>query len=165
MKPLYDEVSLEKQLLAMFGLRVEIKSTIAENIPVGASATATVFLSDKGLLYALITARGGQTLGEVRKILTRMNLKPEQFMPRSIDGKADPDYFDRIATAKFREVFPGRTPKSDGDLNFYRTLAPYNPALVQIAEVQDGMIKQYDSDAVGHWRPGVKFAYRRIRTS
>ena len=161
MDQLYNEVSLEKHIRAAFGLRVEIKSVIAGNIPVGASAYATAFLSDKGLFYAFITTRGGQNLGDVKKILTRMNLKPEQILP----PHADAGYFDRVATTRFREVFPGRTPQNDNDLTFYRTLAPYNPALVQIAEVLDGVIKQYDSDAVGHWRPSVKFAYRRIKMS
>ncbi|MCL2451351.1 hypothetical protein FWD20_00480 [Candidatus Saccharibacteria bacterium] len=161
MKQLYAEVSLEKHLYAMFGLRIDIKSVIANKIPVGASTGATVFLSEKGQLYVFIMTHGGQNLGDVKKILARMNLKPEQFMP----PKGDNGYFDRVATVKFREVFPGRTPKNDGDLKFYRTVAPYNPALVQISEVQNGIIKQYDSDAVGRWRPAIKFQYRRIRTS
>ena len=161
MNQLYDEVTLEKNIYALFGLRVNIKSVIADKIPVGPSAGATVFLTDKGLLYTLIATHGGQNLGDVKRILARMNLKPEQFMP----PRGEADYFDRIATTKFREVFPGRVPKHDGDLVFYRTLVAYNPALVQISEVTNNVIKQYDSDAVGHWRPNIKFTYRRIRTS
>jgi hypothetical protein len=161
MNRLYDEMSLEKHIRASFGLRVDIKSIITDKIPVGASSGATVFLSDKGQLYAFIVTHGGQNLGDVKRILSRMNLRPEQFMP----PHADAGYFDRVATTKFREVFPGRTAIRDDDLTFYRTLAPYNPALVQIAEVLGGVIKQYDSDAVGRWRSSVKFQYRRIRTS
>ncbi|MCL2174396.1 hypothetical protein FWH58_03885 [Candidatus Saccharibacteria bacterium] len=161
MNQLYNEISLEKHVQAAFGLHVDIKSIIADKIPAGASTGASVFLSEKGLLYALIVTHGGQNLGDVKKILTRMNLRAEQLMP----PHADAGYFDRIATAKFREIFPGRAPKNDNDLVFYRTLAPYNPALVQIAEIAGGVIQQYDSDAVGHWRPSVKFTYRRITTS
>jgi hypothetical protein len=161
MKQLYDELNLEKHIHAAFGLRVEIKSVIADKIPISASGSATVFLSDKSMLYAIITARGEQNLGDIKKTLTRMNLKPEQFIP----PHADASYFDRIAMTKFKEVFPGRTSVNDKDLIFYRTLAPYNPALIQISEVTNGVIKQYDSDAVGGWRPSVKFSYRRIRTS
>jgi hypothetical protein len=160
MKQLYDEVNLEKNIHLAFGTRLGIKSVIADNIPASASTRATVFLSDKGLLYVFIAARGGQNLGDVKKIITRMNLKPEQFLP----PHADTDYFDRVATNKFREVFPSRSTTNDHDLVFYRTLTPYNPALVQISEVLGGVIKQYDSDAVGHFRPSVKFQYRRIKT-
>lgn len=161
MKRLYDEMSLEKQLVSDFGLRLDVKSIIADKIPVGRSSGATVFLSNKGMLFALIMTHGGQNLGDVKKILSRMNLKAEQFMP----PHADAGFFDRLARSKFLEVFPGRTSVRESDLTFYRTLAAYNPALVQISEVLGGMIKQYDSDAVGHWRPSVKFQYRRIRTS
>ncbi len=160
MNQLYDEINLEKHIHAAFGLNVEIKSVIANKIPVGPSASAIGFLSNKSMLYAFISTRGEQNLGGVKKVLSRMNLKPEQFMP----PHADANYFDRIAKSKFREVFPGRTKVNDKDLVFYRTLASYNPALVQISEVMNGVIKQYDSDAVGHWRPSVKFQYRRIKT-
>jgi hypothetical protein len=48
-------------------------------------------------------------------------------------------------------------------LHFYKTLAPYNPALVLISEVKNGEIYQFDSDAYGNWRVGARFSYRRIR--
>jgi len=161
MNPIFDEIDLEKFIHSAFGLKLEIKSTLANKIPIGAASVATIFLTDKGLLFALLAAHGSLSFGDVRKILMRMNLRAEQFMP----PHADANYFDRIATAKFREVFPGRVVANDNDLVFYKTLASYNPALVQIAEVTDGIIKQYDTDAVGHWRPSLKFSYRRIRTS
>ena len=66
---------------------------------------------------------------------------------------------------KFNETFPGRIAVSDEDLYFYKTLAPYCPALAQISEVTSGVIKQYDSTAVGNWRPSVRFSYRRLQTS
>ena len=161
MNPMFDEIDLEKFIHSAFGLKIEIKSILADKIPVGSAAVATVILSTKGLLFALIAAHGAMNLGDVKKILSRMGLKAEQFLPPHTDG----DYFNRIAKHKFREVFPGREVVNDADLTFYRTLAPYNPALVQIAEVASGVIKQYDLDAVGHWRPAAKFSYRRIRTS
>jgi hypothetical protein len=134
---------------------------IGQDLPAGAGQRATVFLTTKGLLYAFIVGTHRLTFGEVKKILARMNLRPELFLP----PRADANYFRDIGARKFREVFPGREVVSDDDLTFYKTLAPYNPALVQIAEIKDGVIRQYDTDAVGNWRPGVKFQYRRIRAS
>ena len=161
MDQVFDEVNLEKYIKNAFGLTVEIKSTIVDKLPVGPGMTARVFLSNKGLLFALIVGQKGLTLGDVKKTLSRMSMRAEQFIP----PHADPNYFDALAEGKFREVFPGRDNVKDSDLAFYRTLAPYNPALVQISEVVDGVIKQYDRDAATNWRPSVKFAYRRIRTS
>ncbi len=161
MKPMYDEIDLEKSIHSVFGLRIEIKSTVADKLPVGEGATAKIFLSSKGMLFTMITPQRVLTLGDVKKIVSRMNLKAEQFMP----PHADANYFDRVATARFKEVFPGREVKHDSDLMFYRTLVPYSPALIQISEVKSGMIKQFDRDAASGWRPSIKFAYRRIRTS
>jgi hypothetical protein len=76
-----------------------------------------------------------------------------------------PHYFDEVGTAKFREVFPGRSHITAADIAFYRTLAPYHPALILISGVKDGRIYQFDTDTVGNWRAGTRFTYRRIRTS
>ncbi len=161
MDRIFEEVSLEKHIKNAFGMTLEIKSTIVDKLPVGPGMSAKVFLSSKGLLFALIVGQKGLTLGDVKKTLSRMNLRVEQFIP----PRADPHYFDTVAEGKFREIFPGRGVVKDSDLMFYRTLAPYNPALIQISEVVDGVIKQYDRDAATSWRPSIKFTYRRIRTS
>ena len=79
--------------------------------------------------------------------------------------KGQPNYFDEIGKQKFRAVFPGRHNPSLDDIRYYRTLAPYNPALIQIHEVKNGEVYQFDTDASGNWRVGARFAYRRIKTS
>ena len=101
------------------------------------------------------------TLGDVKKLVLRMGMRAEMFFP----PKGQPHYFDDIATDKFRAVFPGLKIVSSDDLTYYRTLAPYNPALVLISEVKNGEIYQFDPDARGEWRVGARFHYRRIRTS
>ncbi len=90
-----------------------------------------------------------------------MGLRADSYLP----PKGDVEYFNIVAKAKFKEVFPGRTNISEQDLIYYKTLAVYNPALVQISEVLKGQIYQYDSDASGNWRPSKKFSYRRLKTS
>jgi hypothetical protein len=161
MDRLFDEINLEKFIHSAFKQTIDIKSMIASSLPVGPGVTASVFLTDKGQLFMLIVSQGAMNVGDVRKMVSRANLKAEQFLP----PHADEDYFTRIATKKFQEVFPGRAPSNDDDLTFYRTLVAYSPALVQISEVVDGVIKQFDRDAASSWRPAVKFSYRRIPTS
>lgn len=158
---MFDEVDLARRIYALFKLDVSIKAVIADNIPVSRSANATVFLTNKRLLFCFIDSPMRLTLGDIRKVINRMGLKAQQY----IAPGADVDYFDDIAKDKFNETFPGRILVSDEDLYFYKTLAPYCPALVQISEVSGGVIKQYDSTAVGGWRPSVKFSYRRLQTS
>lgn len=158
---LYDDVALERQIKSEFGVNAEVESVIARRIPVGRSVEATLFLTDKKQLYLYITGEARLLLSDVRKIVSRIGLHAEQYMP----PKGQPTYFDDIGSAKFQEIFPGRKVLNPEDIAFYKTLAPYSPALVAIREVKNGIIYQYDSDATGGWRPHTKFSYRRIMTS
>lgn len=157
----YDDLALERVSRERFGVDVDISQVIARGIPVSRTANATVFLTKKKQLYVYISARSRLTLGDISKMVTRMGLKAELYLPPA----GSPDYFNAIGREKFEAVFPGRTYVQDDELRFYRTLAPYNPALAQISEVKNGEIRQFDSDAKGNWRVAAKFAYRRIRTS
>jgi hypothetical protein len=157
----YNEITLERVIKAQFGVPAEIKQMIVCKAPVGRSIEASLFLTDKKQLYLYIDGQSKLTLGDVKKIIIRMGLKAEVFIP----PKGRPSYFNDIAVTKFTEVFPGRKHVNDGDIAFYKTLVPYNPALVLISEVRDGHIYQYDADSADGWRMCAKFAYRRIKTS
>ncbi len=158
---IYDDLALEEAAKKQFGLAVDVDSVIVRQVPVSRTAMATVYLTKKKQLYAYITAQSNLTLGDVKKILARMGLKPELFVP----PKGQPHYFDDIGREHFRTVFPGRQHITSDDLTYYRTLAPYNPALIQINEIPSGEIRQFDTDAHGNWRVSARFAYRRIKTS
>ncbi len=158
---IYDDMALERIAKDRFGLDITISQVIVRNIEVSRTGTATVFLTTKKQLLVFVHGHSKLLLSDVKKIITRMGLKAELYFP----PKGQHDYFDAVGRAKFREVFPGRDHISDEDIIFYRTLAPYNPALILISEVKQGEIYQYDSDARGEWRVAAKFAYRRIKTS
>ena len=158
---LYDDVALERQITSQFGVNAELESVIARRLPVGRSAYATLFLTSKKQLYLYVDGESRLYLSDIKKIVSRMGLSAEMYMP----PKGRPHYFDEIGTAKFREVFPGRNGVTDADIAFYKTLAPYSPALILIREVKNGIIYQFDSDSSGGWRPHAKFSYRRIATS
>lgn len=158
---MYGDLALERMAKDHFGLSAEIDQVILREAPVSRTASATVFLTKKKQLLVYIHGTSKLLLGDVKKIVTRMGLKAELYFP----PKNQPDYFDEIGREKFRAVFPGRGHISDHDIMFYRTLAPYNPALILISEVKTGEISQFDSDAHGSWRVGTRFAYRRIKTS
>ncbi len=158
---IFDDFTIEREIKERFGAVVDVDKVIARNINVGRSAKATIFLSKKKQLYCYIHGPARLLLSDVKKIMTRIGLKVEMYMP----PKGQPHYFDEIGRQKFSEVFPGRKDARDEDLVFYRTLAPYMPALSLIEEVTGGVIKQADADARGGWRPATKFTYRRIKTS
>ncbi len=156
-----DYIALEQAAKDKFGYVVDIDKVIAEEIDVARSVKATVYLTKKKQLLCYIHGTARLKLGDIRKIISRMGLKAELYMP----PKGRPHYFDDVALEQFKAVFPGRRPTDEQDLAYYRTLALYNPALVLIHEVKEGQIYQFDPDARTHWRPAAKFAYRRIKTS
>lgn len=158
---IYDDLALERLAKERFGLAVDISQVIVRGVDVSRTASATVFLTTKKQLFVYISGRSKLLLGDIHKIVVRMGLKPELFLP----PVGQPDYFDTIGREKFKQVFPGRTHVKDDELRFYRTLAPYNPAMVLISEVKTGEIFRFDSDAKSGWRLAVRFAYRRIKTS
>ncbi len=167
----YYFVDMNDQLLAdeaieqiakdRFGIDLEIRQMIAREIPISHTGEASVFLSRKKQLYAYIHGRSNYTLGDIQKLVARMGLRAELYVP----PKGQPQYFEDIALEKFTHTYPGRKPTGEHDLRYYKTLAPYNPALIVIAEVKNGEIKQFDTDASTGWRTVAKFAYRRIKTS
>lgn len=158
---MYDELALERSIKAYFGVDASINHVIVHKAPVSHTAWATLFLTTKKQLLLHISGESKFSLGDVKKLVSRMGLRAELYFP----PHGRPNYFDEIGQNKFHEVFPGRKNITESDINFYRLLAPYNPALILISEVKDGHIYQFDSDAITNWRVAVNFAYRRIRTS
>lgn len=152
---------LEKTVKTQFGMNIVVSQIIAGDIDVSRTAKATVFLTNKKQLFVYITAHSRLLQGDIAKIVSRMGLKAELFLPPA----GHKDYFAVIGREKFKQVFPGRTHISDAEIRFYKTLAPYNPALVLVSEVKNGEIYRYDSDASKDWRLAARFAYRRIKTS
>lgn len=156
---IFDDVALERLAKEQFGMVFDIAKVIVRQVEVSRVAEATVFLTKKKQLLVYVTGHARLQLGDIQKIIARMGLKAELYVP----PKGQTNYFDTIGNAKFREVYPGREQTTPEDIVFYRTLAPYNPALVVVKEVKDGTIYRYDSDSSGSWRPAAKFAYRRIK--
>ena len=121
----YDDLALERLAKERFGMNVEVESVILRRVDVSRTAKATVFLTAKRQLLLYIEASSPLLLADVKKLVSRMGMKAEMYMP----PKGQPHYFDDIGRSKFLEVFPGRSQISNEDIQFYRTLAPYNPAL------------------------------------
>lgn len=155
-----DDIAVEELVKTQFGLQIEVKQMIVREIPISHTAVASVFLTPKHQVFALIRAHAPMTFGDVRKLIKRMNLEAEEFLAPGHDAS----YFNRVAREKFRQVFPGRHDIADDELHYYRTLVPYNPALVKIDSIIGGVIKQFDSHDSSEWRVAAKFAYKQITT-
>lgn len=158
---IYENLALERAAKEKFGIDLEITQIIVRSIAVSRTVEATVFLTKKKQLFVYVTGRSRLLLSDVGKIIVRMGMKAELYLPPA----GHPEYFNTIGREKFQQVFPGRSQVNDDELRFYRTLAPYNPALVLISEIKNGEIYRYDSDVKNGWRVAARFTYRRIKTS
>lgn len=152
---------LQQKILEDFGQKITVTAIIANEIPTGSMSLGHVFMTSKKQLFCYIDSKNKMKLGDVSKIARKMGFTVECFISKN----DDPDYFNRIATQKFLEIFPGRTIVGSDDLRYYKTLVEYSPALFSVSEIKNGVIYQYDTDSRTQWRPSVKFSYRRINTS
>ncbi len=155
---IYNDIGLEQILRDNFSLELNVRRVVLRDAPVSRSAAATVFMDDRNGLYVYVAAKGQQLLDDVAKIVSRMGLEAERFMP----PEGDSDYFDAIGRERFKDMFPGRTPHSEDDIRYYKKLAPYNPALIKVGAVKTGEIKRFDAE-LGQWRVAAHFSYRKVR--
>ena len=155
---LFNEVSLTDFVNLSFEVNLSVSEIITNKELVSRSDLATVFMTDKNKLYALVQPKSKKLLDDIRKIVQKMNLVPYDFIP----PVGEPNYFVDIATKHFKKTFPGRRINNESDLVFYKRLAPYTPALVQVKSVRNGEIKCFDSDARGSWRTCKKLVYNKI---
>lgn len=155
------DIALEKHLKSRFHDGLNVHHMIVRELPVSRMATADIFMTSKNQLFAFLQAQGPMTTGDVRKIMRHMGCEVDEFLPPITDK----NYFTRVATEKFRATYPGRTPLNDDDLRYYYTLVPYNPALVKIQAITNGVIYQFDPTSESSWRPAAKLVYRTVKTS
>ena len=151
-------LAVENQIADEFAVQLELAEVIAYEIAVSRSAVMTVFLASDDNLYALINVKNRAVLADIIKMLSLSGLVAERFFP-PYDNQ---NYFHEIGVEQYKQVYPGRQLVSEQDLAFYKTLAPYNPALVQIKQVKNGRIKTFDADVKGNWRVYCKFYYNKI---
>ncbi len=152
-----DEVTIEKACNERFGIILNTTETLLKAVPVSVSAKANVFMADNHQLYVFIASQSSMVLDDVRKIICRMQCEAKEFLP----PYSEADYFDRIARNKFKVMFPGKSITGEDDLRYYKSLAPYNPALVHIAKVK-GEIRGYDA-ASKTWRKVKDYTYSKIK--
>ena len=151
----YDSTTLRRAIREAFGVALEIKEIVVRKLPTGYASEATVFLTTSGL-YVFVASQGNMLQADVRKMMRVMNVDVEAFIP----PHGDAEYFKRIGTQKFKEIFPGKHIMSDDDIRYYQTLAPYNPALVKVERVK-GDIRGFHFESKS-WRKVREYTYSRI---
>lgn len=156
---IFGDIAIEKACQERFGVSFDIAEMVVRTIPVGITAQGSLFKTTNNQMYLYVVSQATQLLDDVQKIISRMNLEAEAYLPPH--GEAE--YFERIGRDKFKVMFPGKHVTSDEDLRYYRNLSPYNPALVRISKVK-GEIKGYDPQS-RTWHKVKEYTFSKIRTN
>lgn len=154
-----DDLAIEKSCKERFGVTVDVTEVIVRAVPVGVATRATVFVTANRQVYVYIASQSGMVLDDVRKIIRRMELEADIFVPPH--GEAA--YFDRIGRSKFKIMFPGKAIVGEDDLRYYKNLAPYNPALVRLSKIK-GEIRGFEVESKS-WRKVKDYTYSKIKPS
>jgi len=152
-----DDIAIEKSCKDRFNLALDVTDVIARAVSAGVATRATIFATAKKHVYVFIQSQSSLVLDDVRKIVRRMELEADGFIPPY--GEAD--YFDRIGRAKFKAMFPGKAIVGDDDLRYYRNLALYNPALVRLSKIK-GEIRGFEVESKA-WRKVKDYTYSKIK--
>lgn len=147
----------EKDCRDYFGVDLKIKNIILDDAPTSKNSHTTVFKTDHNVIYALCSSDNPLILADIKSIIRLMGMKAEYFLPPS----ADSDYFFNFGQKAFLDIFPGRKAGTDQEISYYKTLAPYSPALVRISRI-NGEIRRYDK-IWQEWQSAIKFSYLRMQ--
>lgn len=153
---IYSDTAIERACQASFGLKLQISEVIAREVPVSYTSVATVFKTSPNVVYVYIASQSKLLLADVKKMIRNMNIDAEAYVPPHQDA----DYFKRIGTEKFKAMFPGKHIMSEGDIRYYETLAPYNPALVKVARIK-GDVRGFQTESQT-WRKVRDYAFNKI---
>ncbi|MGD8374381.1 MAG: hypothetical protein PVI21_06015 [Candidatus Woesebacteria bacterium] len=155
MDAVYDDIAIEHICETEFNTKLTITRAIVRGVSVGMASHATLFDTSSSGHFLLVASANMMTLGDVIQIARRMNLIAEKFIP----PRGDDEYFQRVGTAKFKQLFPGKYITSRDDTRYYESLARYNPALVGISRV-NGEIKGYVV-STKQWRKVCDYVYKK----
>lgn len=148
---------VEKICQDCFDVNLQVKNLILDDAPTSKGSHTTVFRTDHGTIYALCIADDPLVLADVKNIVKSMGMHAEAYLPPN----ADKNYFLHFGQKSFQSVFPGRKVETDQDVSYYKTLAPYSPALIRIAKV-DGEIRRYDN-IWQQWQSALEFSYLHMQ--
>lgn len=155
----YEAARLENICRNYFGINLDVKEVLLDSAPSSKDSNTSVFKTSKDTIYALCISDKPLTLADVKSIVSAMGIKAEEFLPPN----ADHDYFNNYGQKIFKSVFPGRREGSEQDISFYKTLAPYSPALVKISRI-NGEIRKYNSNW-RQWQKALEMSYHPIRVA
>lgn len=154
---LAEKMRIKRLCKENFGVDLRINTIVASDVEMTQDDSYTTIFNTNGAMYALCETNEPTTLRDIKSQIRLMGLDAEYYYPPAHDA----NYFERYGKNAFLSVFPGREIATESDIDFYKTLAPYSPALVRIRKV-NGRIRRFNKPG-NMWQTTMDLSYSRIR--
>lgn len=150
----YEAARIDNICKNYFGVNLGVTEIILDSAPSSQNSNTTLFKTANGTIYALCLSEKHLTLADVKVIIRQMGIQADSFLPPN----ADPDYFNRHGQRIFKSVFPAHRDGNADDISFYKTLAPYSPALVKVSKI-NGLVRKYNTNW-RQWQAALELSYQ-----
>lgn len=142
-----------------FNIEPDIKELILDSAPSSNNTNTTIFETSTDEVYALCLSEKALTLADVKSIMRSMGIKADSFLA----PKGDEDYFLKYGQRIYKSVFPAKKLTNEQDIEFYKTLAPYSPALIKVAKI-NGIIRKYNTNW-HQWQKALELNYIKSKVA
>jgi hypothetical protein len=147
-------IEIEHASRVHFSYDFKVKQIIANDLETLKGSRTTVFETTDHKILAFCTSEESLELGDVKHIIRGMGLEASYYLPPAqYHG-----YFINYGKQAFASAFPGRQITSNDNLSFYESLAPYNPALIKVHTIPDGVYGYIP--ALGKWYKAIDVTYK-----
>lgn len=145
----YDSIRLEETIRLCrdaFHVNLPVSEVVFDDIETGPDAFCRLFRTTNGNLYALFTSAHDQTFRDVKQRAKHMGIRIKgYYFPYG-----DHDHFTNHGYHLFLQAYPGRRQWTLEEARYYRSLSPYQPALVRIEAVDNELRRYNEHDAQWH---------------
>lgn len=146
-------IEIEHTSRVHFRCDFKVKYVIVGDLETLKGARVTVFETTDHEVFAFCSSEEPLELGDVKRIIRGMGLNASHYLPPAQHHS----YFINYGKLAFTTAFPGRHITSNDDLSFYESLAPYNPALIKIRAITDGIYGYIP--VLEQWYKAADFTY------
>lgn len=150
---------IEQYCYENFSVNIRIKNIVARKLLISKDTYLIIFFSEKGSLYGLLTSQNNLDLIDIQKMIKASGIEANYFLP----PKGDVNYFTNFGKKKYQIHFPAKTEINDQDIEFYQTLAPYNPALFKINKISRNI--KYRDQLSGRLDKEFDYSFTNIKVN
>lgn len=150
---------IEEYCYLNFSIKIRVKKIVTRKLLISKNTHLIIFYSQKGTLYGLLSSLNNLDLIDIQKMIKASGIEADYYLP----PKGDINYFINFGKKKYQTHFPAKTEINNQDIEFYQTLAPYNPALFKINKINRKI--KYKDPLSGKLDKEFDYSYTKIKVN